>query len=661
MSPGFDAPPGANPTPNPQVLVVDDQASVHLAFSEVFAAQQTASELEEDEQVLFGHTDASPPANGPVGHPPVSLDFAFQGEEALQKVQDRANANQRYDVVFVDMRMPPGIGGEETIRRIWEIDPDLHVVCCTAYSDDDLSSVMQRLGHADQLVLLKKPFDPAEARQLVAALTGKGELRRQAQRHARALQANAQELTLANRELKKQIQRRGEAEARLHHQATHDTLTGLHNRQAFDHHLANCFDSLNEAADTHFAVVYIDLDDFKIVNDTLGHPVGDRLLTTVARRLEAELQATHDDAFPESSGRFAARLGGDEFVVLLDGLHAPEQAYHMAERLLAAVSGPVQLDGMQQQVSVSIGVATGDRHCADRNDVLRHADMAMYQAKRGGRNGYAVFDEAMFVSQRDHIELLADLRRGIDQEQITLVYQPIVSVPDMKLVSVEALARWERPGHGPVGPDVFIPAAEEAGLIVALGDSVLRRACAQLATWRAHPGPGTPRAVSVNVALKQLLQCDFVDKLAALVTEFDISPGELRIELTESTIMDETIDIQRVLHAARELGVRVHLDDFGTGYSSLSALHRFPIDVLKIDQSFMRAVETNPRHAAIVRTISDLAHHLGFSVVIEGVEDSAQAAAVNRWGCDFAQGYHYGRPRKTETYQPQGVVINRSA
>ncbi|MEE9404393.1 MAG: EAL domain-containing protein [Algisphaera sp.] len=637
----------------PRLLIVDDQASVHHAFREVFAARTRNLDLEADEAILFGDNASSASQNTSCPQDPAPrLDFAFQGEEAIDWVNTLADTGTRYDLAFVDMRMPPGINGEETIRRLWETDPDLHIVCCTAYSDDDLSEVMQRLGRPDQLVLLKKPFDPAEARQLTAALVEKHDLRNQARLHVVHLEAT-------NRELKNQIKRRGEAEARLRYQASHDTLTGLYNREAFDQHLARCFETAQCNPDYHFAVLYIDLDNFKVVNDTLGHTAGDRLLSTVGKRLQDSLRPS--DSVAKTAGNIAARLGGDEFVVLLDGLSHPDDAAAVADRLLTTVSGPNRINGLDLQIQISIGVAACDHHCTHHDDVLCHADLAMYRAKENGKNNRAVFDDEMHAKHHERINLLSDLQTAIDTHAINVVYQPIIDLHSGNMVAAEALARWDRPGHGPVSPATFIPVAEQSGLIVPLGDAVLRIACQQLIAWRRNASPNIPKAVSVNVALRQFLQRDFVDKLADLLAEFDIQPNELRIELTESTVMDQTVDIQRILHAVRHLGIQIYLDDFGTGYSSLSTLHKFPIDVLKIDQSFMRAVETDPRHAAIVKTITDLAHHLEAAVVIEGVEDIAQANSVIRWGCDYAQGFHYSRPQPASAYGLDQSPINRAA
>ncbi|CAA9339079.1 MAG: diguanylate cyclase/phosphodiesterase (GGDEF & EAL domains) with PAS/PAC sensor(s), partial [uncultured Gemmatimonadaceae bacterium] len=427
-------------------------------------------------------------------------------------------------------------------------------------------------------------------------------------------------------------------EEQLTHQAFHDALTGLANRVLFRERAER---SLLRAARAragdgppeHVAVLFLDLDDFKAVNDSLGHAEGDRLLESVAARL---LKVTR-------GCDTVARLGGDEFAVLLDGMAGPDDAAAVVQRITAAVRVPVALEARELTVTCSVGLAHArDGDTAD--ELLRNADVAMYRAKAAGKGRHAVFEPAMHAAVVARIQLEADLRRALARGELSLVYQPLVELDGGRLTGLEALVRWRHPARGLVAPGQFIPLAEETGLVVELGRWVLRAACAQLAAWDAALGAGAAPGVSVNVSGRQLDDPAFVGDVAAALADAALAPGRLTLEVTESVLMREPDVTLARLHALKALGVSLAVDDFGTGYSSLSYLQRFPVDALKIDKSFVDGVARGGSDAALARTIIALAEMLRIRSVAEGIEREDQRAQLAALGCQVGQGYLFARP-----------------
>jgi diguanylate cyclase (GGDEF)-like protein/PAS domain S-box-containing protein len=433
-------------------------------------------------------------------------------------------------------------------------------------------------------------------------------------------------------------------EERLRHASLHDALTGLPNRAMFLDGVEQCLGRARRDSNYRFAALFLDLDRFKVINDSLGHAAGDRLLVTVAARLAGCLRGT--EGLLAGEGRaVVARLGGDEFTVLLDGIGGPADAARVAEQILAAVCRPVDFDGQEVTVTASVGVvAAGGSQYADAAEVLRDADVAMYKAKDSGRNRYAVFDAALRAAAVARLHLENDLRRAIGRPgELLLHYQPIVSLQTRELVGFEALVRWSRNGRL-VSPAEFIPVAEETGLIVPLGQWVLEEACRQLAAWRAaHPAAASV-TVSVNVSRRQLADAELVPHLQRVLAETRLDPSLIKLEITESVIMDDPEAAGEVLGRIKALGVRLSMDDFGTGYSSLSCLHRFPLDELKVDRSFILNLEDRRDAAAVVQAIVTLAHNLEMRVVAEGLEKPEQVAFLQAVDCDYGQGYLFAKP-----------------
>jgi diguanylate cyclase (GGDEF)-like protein/PAS domain S-box-containing protein len=425
-------------------------------------------------------------------------------------------------------------------------------------------------------------------------------------------------------------------EERLLHDALHDALTGLPNRVLFADRLDRCL-ARRSRSGVRPAVLFIDLDRFKNVNDSLGHTTGDRLLVEVGRKLESCVRPCDT----------VARLGGDEFAVLLEDVVDDAGAIQVAERVLAELSRSVRLDEHEVVTAASIGIACGDLSYRDAGELLRDADAAMYRAKELGKGRYQLFDAQLRDAAKQRLSVEAELRRGLGHGEIEVAYQPIVSLRTGRIVSFEALARWRR-GTRTVPPVEFIPLAEETGLIVELERQVFDQALEQLASWQQRFA-GAPLGISLNVSGRHLVDPTLVGELRSMLAEHKLTPGSVRLEITESWLLDDGAATQRVLGQLRELGLSLVIDDFGTGYSSLSYLHRLPIDGIKLDQSFVRDLESSPERAEIVRTVVSLAGHLKLEVVAEGVENSSVLARLRELGCDLAQGYFFSRPVDRET------------
>ncbi len=427
---------------------------------------------------------------------------------------------------------------------------------------------------------------------------------------------------------------RKQAEERLHHDAFHDALTGLPNRALFIDHVKLAIARLQRRNDHTFAVLYLDLDRFKVVNDSLGHMGGDQLLVGIARRLEYCLRP----------GDTIARLGGDEFTVLLEDIGDGSDIPRIADRIQKELSAPFNLSGREVFTSVSMGIALSSESYELPEDILRDADTAMYRAKSMGKARHEMFDTGMHSEAIKVLQLETDLRRAIEREEFIVVYQPIMSLDSGLLRGFEALVRWRHPERGLVAPMDFIPIAEETGMIVQIGEWVLREACQQMQKWQ-EIFPSEPASfMCVNLSVKQFSQPDLTSRVAATLAETGLAPTSLKLEITESAVIENVETATKMLEQLQALGVQLAMDDFGTGYSSLSNLHRFPINTLKIDRSFITRMAENNENAEIVRTISGLAQNLGMDVVAEGVETREQLDLLKSLGCQFGQGYFFSKP-----------------
>ncbi len=424
------------------------------------------------------------------------------------------------------------------------------------------------------------------------------------------------------------------AEERLHHAATHDALTGLPNRVLFADRLECAAQRVQRHRTYRFAVLFLDLDNFKIVNDSLGHQAGDRLLIAIAQRLKT---------IPRRSDSIA-RLGGDEFAVLAEEIHDADDAIRLACRIHEVFRTPFQIDGHPVFATASIGIALGDAEQGPSSDLLRDADTAMYHAKAMGPSRHAVFDSAMHAHTVDRLKLESDLRAALERDELRVHYQPIVSLATGRIEGFEALVRWEHPTRGPISPSTFIPIAEETGAILPLGRWVLREACRQMRAWQVGLPEDSALVMSVNLSARQFAHPEVVEEVDQALSDTGLPPSRLKLEVTESVAMKDAEAAIAVLTRLKGLGIRLSLDDFGTGYSSLSLLHRFPLDTLKIDRSFIHRIDDAGRNSELVRTIGAMAHNLGMDVVAEGIETAVQRAVLHRLGCQYGQGYYFSRP-----------------
>jgi diguanylate cyclase (GGDEF)-like protein/PAS domain S-box-containing protein len=429
------------------------------------------------------------------------------------------------------------------------------------------------------------------------------------------------------------ITERRNAEERLIHDALHDTLTGLPNRTLLMDRVTQCLSHAGREPSCGCAVLYIDLDRFKLVNDSVSHAAGDRLLVELARRMERVLRPSDT----------LTRLGGDEFALLLEGISSTAQAVEIGTRICQVIAEPVSFERRSLSVVGSIGIA----HNLDGNvapdDLLRNADIAMYDAKARGGGRCRVFDASMHQRVVDRMSLETHLRQAIERRRLRTFFQPIVDLSSGELHGLEALARWPA-GELDVAPAEFIPVAEESGLIEQLGGLVLRDACLALGDWRRRGLVGPDVTVSVNVSIRQLADSGLVDQVTTALRAAALEPSSLVLEITESTLIENPQLVSTVLGELLELGVTVELDDFGTGYSSLTVLHDFPGDTLKIDRAFVETMIDRPESETIVRSIVSLAHSLGLRVTAEGIERVDQLKALAALGCEFGQGYHFSRP-----------------
>ncbi len=423
-------------------------------------------------------------------------------------------------------------------------------------------------------------------------------------------------------------------EEKLAHDAFHDPLTGLPNRKLLMARLEKSLGRMKIDPHYSFAVLFVDIDRFKTINDSMGHQAGDELLLKISEILKSMTRT--DDLI--------ARLGGDEFVVLFEEIKDQEQITKIAERILGQLQKPLRVTGKQIYSSASIGIAFGSREYEDSDDLVRDADLAMYRAKVNGKGRYEVFNAKMRSGVISSMQLELDLRRAYEQKEFVLHYQPIVSLNNGEIIGFEALVRWNHPTRGMVPPNEFIPVAEETGLILPIGEWILNEACLQMRQWQEKYPLSNLLTISVNLSARQLEQPSLSKQIAEILSEARLDPKLLRLEITESVIMHNAEQAVVTVNELRDLGVRISIDDFGTGYSSLGYLHRFPVDTLKVDRSFINRIGNEGENAEIVQTIINLASNLDMEVVAEGVETIEQLDFLRKINCKYGQGYYYSRP-----------------
>jgi diguanylate cyclase (GGDEF)-like protein len=457
---------------------------------------------------------------------------------------------------------------------------------------------------------------------------------RQAVSHVEEQERYISELELIRKELQ-------ESREHFRNAALHDGLTGLPNRALLLDRLRLVVAQAKRHPDHLFAVLFLDLDRFKMINDSLGHVAGDELLIATSRRLANSLRTSDT----------VARLGGDEFAILLDELESNNDVIRVAERLQEDLIQPYHIGGQEVFTTASIGIALRTTGYESAENILRDADTAMYRAKQNGKARYELFDKEMHAEAVAMLRLESDLRRALERDELVVYYQPIVSLKDEKISGFEALVRWQHPQRGLIPPADFIPIAEDTGLIIDIGQKVLREACRQMREWQCQGLVDSSVTMSVNLSNKQFTSPKLEEQIARILQQTDLDPNCLNLEVTETVVTENAESACTTLRQLRALGIHLSIDDFGTGYSSLSYLHRFPVNTLKIDRSFISNMAAGNENSAIVRTIIALADNLGMTVVAEGIETEAQRDELSAAGCEHAQGYLFARPAAARTIE----------
>ncbi|MDP9784118.1 two-component system response regulator [Pseudomonas fluorescens] len=601
---------------NRRILVVDDTPAIHQDFRKILSPSAGNDDsLDDTESLLFGTPQ--------VNRLQFQIDSAYQGEEALELVKRAQAEGQPYALVFADMRMPPGWDGLQTIEQLWKADPRLQIALCTAFSDYSWETMSERIEFDDQLLILKKPFDTLEIRQMASAMTWKWQLAQDAARKMRSLERT--------------IEERVQELLKVSHLLQYDVLTELPNSMLLGDRLTQAMAQCRRH-DRQLAVMFIGLDRFKRVNNALGHPVGDEMLKRVARGLATVVR--------ESDSVF--RYGSDEFVVIAGDIVDAQQTKSVAEKLLGAISTPQPIDGHDLSVTASLGISVYPTDGFDAVALIKKAETAMRNVKETGPNDYRFFTEDMNRRARQQQTIESGLRLGLQRKEFVLHYQPKLDLKSGKVVGVEALVRWNRPDHGLVYPSDFIPVAEDSGLIVPLSQWVLQEACQQACRWQAQGM--RPLYLSVNISAIDFRQRGFVDGIARTLKETGLDPTQLELEITESVLMQNVDTTVAILKAIKQLGIRLAIDDFGTGYSSLSYLQKFPVDVLKIDQSFVGDLSIDSNDAKLVSTIISLGKSLNLHIIAEGVETLEQLEFLKKHQCEEVQGYYFSKAVEPQAF-----------
>lgn len=543
------------------------------------------------------------------------------------------------DLILLDIKMPD-LDGYEVCQQLKANKEtcDIPVIFLSAL-DDVLDKVKAfEVGGVDYI---SKPIQVKEVlvrvKNQIALQLAKAEITELNQDLERRVQERTIKLKTVVQKLRQEINERQRVQQQLIHDALHDSLTGLPNRNLLIERIEFTIAHAKRNPDYKYGILFIDLDRFKVINDSLGHLIGDQLLIAVSNLLQ-ECVREND---------LVARLGGDEFVILLDGIKSIQDATSIGERIQQKMRSPFELESQNIFTSASIGIVIGSTEYNNHADLMRDADIAMYRAKDKGKARYTIFDQTMYDETLKLVELENSLRFALKRNELTMHYQPIISLDNNHLVGFEALIRWQHPERGAISPVEFIPIAEDTGLILDIGEWLLKEACQQLQTWR-QQFASVPQInslkMSINLASQQLQEPEFIQKLDQILLETGLEGSSLRLEITESVLIEPEGTIQNTLRQIKNRNIKLSIDDFGTGYSSLSYLRRFPIDNLKIDRSFIQQMNFDSENFEIVRLIITLAKTLGMKTISEGVETALQLNQLKGLGCEFAQGYLFSIP-----------------
>lgn len=721
-----------NDNPKFRIIIIDDNPEIHNDFVKILTTSSTFG-LDELSDKMFGIKSQAPSL------PTFQIDSASQGEEGVESIKNALKEQRPYSLAFVDIRMPPGWDGIETIKHIWEIDKDIQVVICTAYSDYSWEETVSHLGKTDNLLILKKPFDTVSIRQLAYALTKKWQLLQETRRFTDSLKQEVNDRTLSlqkslslvkatlessdegiivisnegtiidynqklcmmwnvpqedlthkSKEVFKEhikqlidpeemmdwlnvfdseadaitiesiklnngkiyncysqfqklnekivgrvlnfrdITERAKLEAELQYQAKHDVLTGLPNRILLLDKMRNAI-KIADKNKTMLAVIFLDLDRFKLINDSLNHAAGDELLRRIANRLTRFI----------SQDNIVSRLGGDEFVIVLTKIATQEEIVNQAKMLTEIFKKPFNVGSRSVTMSASIGISIFPQDGVTVDTLLRNADAAMYSIKEYSSNNFKFYTNEMHQRSLEKLDQEMQLRDAIINNELYLVYQPQFDLQKEQMLAVEALLRWNHPEKGVLFPIDFIPLAEETGLIVPIGEWVLRSACKQNKEWQDLGF--SPIRVAVNITGQQLKQQNIVEVIRAILDETGLDPKFLELELTENIIIS-SFSVINTVTALKELGVAIAIDDFGTGYSSLGYLKNLPLDRLKIDGSFIHNIQSKTDDEVIIRAIISIAKNLNLEVLAEGVETKNQLDYLKKQNCDEIQGFYFSKP-----------------
>lgn len=729
-----------NDESNLRILVIDDNPEIHKDFLKILTIDPTHKpELDSLEKKIFGESDTSKS-----NLPRFEIDTASQGQEGVKFIEKAIQEGNHYALAFVDIRMPPGWDGIETIKHIWAIDPDIQIVICTAYSDYSWEETVSELGQKENLLILKKPFDSVAVRQLACALTNKWQLIQNARKYTLTLERQVKDRTASLQEslslvratlessnegilvvsndgkiinynqklismwqiprhilddkneakllehMKNQLEdpdaffknlnnlrddmnatrvdiirfndgkifeyytqpqkidqatigrifdfrditKRANLEEKLKHQATHDALTELPNRVLLLERIKQAI-QISEQNHSIFALLFLDLDRFKLINDSLSHLVGDEVLKIAAHRLQAVMRA--EDTL--------ARLGGDEFVILFTNLSKEDHIITKVQSLQHVFNEPFTVDKRNVIVTASIGISVYPKDGVNATILLRNADAAMYRAKEKHGNSFQFYSKELNTQSLAKLDQEMQLREAILKNQFFLCYQPQIDLKTGKIVAAEALLRWQHPKKGVLLPLDFIELTEETGLIIPIGEWVLRKACQQNKAWQ--KSGLSPIRVAVNVTAQQFLHQDIVALVSRILQETQLKPEYLELELTENVIVSNQEIIKAVV-GLKKLGVTIAIDDFGTGYSSLSYLKKIPLDRLKIDSSFIQHIQSATDDEVIIRAVIAMAKNLDLEVITEGVETQNQLDFLKLHNCGEVQGFYFSRPLTTE-------------
>ena len=724
-----------------RIMIIDDNPAIHQDFIKVLTSTTLNHEVSDlDKQLFDDDVIESDDSELFSSLPKFIFDTAYQGKEGVDKIKDSLQKGLHYSLAFVDVQMPPGWDGIETIKHMWEVDPDIQVVICTAYSDYTWEETVKELGIGDNYLILKKPFDLVSVRQLACALTRKWALAQAAKKTTELLQSTIEQRTESlqqslsllrstiessadgilvvdlNRKvidfnskfqqiwsipqsvmdtkngelvgdymlnqvfkankyiaqinhlekatedvsrntvhlkngkviecysqphrLKNKIigrvwsfrdfTERANLERKLEYQASHDMLTGLPNRSLLTDRIQHLIE-YSQRNSKNFAVLFFDLDRFKLINDSLSHEAGDNLLKLVATRWEHLLRK--EDTI--------ARIGGDEFVMIVRDCFNDESVITVVDKIIHSLNEPFRLGKRDVMITTSIGISMYPKDGTNVNTLLKSADLAMYLAKERGGNQFQFYNEQLNEHADKTLKLEIELRQALMNNEFRVFYQPQFDMEKRSLLSAEALIRWQHPQKGLLLPMDFIPTAEVSGLIIPIGEWVIDQVCKQIKCWH---DKGLPWArIAVNVATQQLKQVNFDTVIKEILHKYQIDPQYLELEITENVIITN-VDIYRMINKLKDIGVKIVLDDFGTGNSSLNYLKHLNIDRLKIDQSYVKNITSSRSDEVIIEAIIAMARSFNFKVLAEGVETPLQMNYLKQKNCDEVQGFLFSKP-----------------